>query len=131
MQSSGKVVSTGKAAELWAVSRDTILKWIKAGKLSAEKTVGGHHRIRVDASKNSSLSCSIRAENDTRYCWSFNAKNGIISADCLDCIVFKVKAKNCYLLASVRKKDGFKGVYCKRSCDRCEYYRSRTVSHSN
>jgi excisionase family DNA binding protein len=120
-------ISTGKAAKQWAVSRDTILKWIKSGKLSAEKTVGGHHRIRMDAFDTYPTHRSPGEEPASEYCWNFYAKNGAISSGCRGCVAFKAKARNCYLLAKYKKKDEFTGVFCKQSCDSCGYYRMRVA----
>jgi excisionase family DNA binding protein len=36
------------AAEMLGVSKQTVLNWIKNGKISAERTVGGHFRIAVE-----------------------------------------------------------------------------------
>ncbi len=36
-----------EAAEMLAVSKQTVLNWIKDGKISAERTAGGHFRITV------------------------------------------------------------------------------------
>ena len=38
-------LTTGQAAKLCSVTPDTILKWIKKGRLSAMRTAGGHYRI--------------------------------------------------------------------------------------
>ena len=42
------LLSTGQIAEHCQVSYETVTNWIKAGKLSAHQTPGGHHRINVD-----------------------------------------------------------------------------------
>jgi excisionase family DNA binding protein len=120
-------ISTGKAAKLWAVSRDTILKWIKSGKLSAEKTVGGHHRIRMDAFDTYPTPCSPGEVSDADYCWNFHAKDGVIPSGCLECVAFKAKAQNCYLLVKYTKKGGYSGIFCKQSCDKCGYYRLKVT----
>ena len=39
------VLTTGQAAKLCAVSTDTVLKWIRKGRLKAFRTAGGHCRI--------------------------------------------------------------------------------------
>ena len=41
----GEGLSTGAAARLCSVNPDTVLKWIKKGRLPATRTVGGHYRI--------------------------------------------------------------------------------------
>ena len=41
----GEYFSTGQAAKLCAVTPDTVLKWIKRGRLRARRTPGGHYRI--------------------------------------------------------------------------------------
>ncbi len=38
-------LTTGQAARFCSVKPDTILKWIKRGRLRAERTAGGHYRI--------------------------------------------------------------------------------------
>ena len=37
--------TTGQAARLCSVTPDTVLKWIKAGRIEAQRTAGGHYRI--------------------------------------------------------------------------------------
>jgi excisionase family DNA binding protein len=121
-----KFISTGKAAQKWAVSRDTILKWIKSGKLAAEKTVGGHHRIRMDSFNRYPAPRSPGEDPFPDYCWDFNAKNGVMSSDCLECIAYKAEARNCYILAK-QPKGGYGGTFCRKSCDSCGYYRRRVA----
>jgi len=43
-----KFISTGEAAKKLGVSDQTILNWIDAGKLKAERTIGGHYRLNID-----------------------------------------------------------------------------------
>jgi len=42
-------LSTGAVAARCGVDRATVLRWIKAGKLSAYITPGGHHRVRLES----------------------------------------------------------------------------------
>ena len=42
------LLSTGQAAKLLSVSPDTVLKWVKKGRVFAQKTPGGHHRLRLE-----------------------------------------------------------------------------------
>jgi excisionase family DNA binding protein len=37
--------STFQAAKILGVTPDTVLKWIKRGKIAASRTLGGHYRI--------------------------------------------------------------------------------------
>ena len=46
---SAKLLSTGAIGKLLRVDRTTVWGWIRSGKLPAEKTVGGQHRVRRDA----------------------------------------------------------------------------------
>jgi len=39
------LLTTGQAAKLCAVTPDTVLKWIKKGRLAATRTAGGHYRV--------------------------------------------------------------------------------------
>ena len=39
------VYTIPQAAEICAVSRGTVWRWVKTGKLRAAVTAGGHHRI--------------------------------------------------------------------------------------
>ena len=38
-------LTTFQAADILSVTPDSILKWIKSGKLKARRTPGGHYRI--------------------------------------------------------------------------------------
>ena len=39
------LMSTGKLAKKYAVNYVTIANWIRAGKINAIKTLGGHYRV--------------------------------------------------------------------------------------
>lgn len=39
------LITTGKAARLAGVSRETIQNYVKDGKLAAQRTPGGHYRL--------------------------------------------------------------------------------------
>ena len=41
-----KNISVSEASKICSVSRSTIWRWIKSGKIKASKTAGGHHRIK-------------------------------------------------------------------------------------
>ena len=61
--------------------------------------------------------------NIPTFCWEFY-KNGMSEhvrpkGNCLDCLVYEVKAINCYAL---RKEVGHECVYCANPCENCEYF---------
>lgn len=39
------MITTGKAARIAGVTRETIQNYIKDGRLQAERTLGGHYRL--------------------------------------------------------------------------------------
>ena len=86
-------VTTGEAAVLCGVTPDTILKWIKKGKLPVTRTAGGHHRIGRSALR-PYLAIIERAETGTRgnhnpiVCWQFHAKKNGIRSKCRKCPVY-------------------------------------------
>lgn len=41
-----ELLHPGEAADLFGVNRKTLARWVKSGKLSAIKTLGGHHRFK-------------------------------------------------------------------------------------
>ncbi|MCP4703763.1 MAG: excisionase family DNA-binding protein [candidate division Zixibacteria bacterium] len=120
-------LTTGEAASLCSVTPDTVLKWIRAGKIPANRTPGGHHRIPLDALtailnvKNQTTN-SERSRNIFQHCWEFYSNSGSISADCKECIVFRSGTKRCYEISELPIEAGHARRYCKTSCENCEYY---------
>ena len=49
MLDTDEMLSTGKVAKIFGVSSNTVLNWIKEGKLDAVKTPGGHYRVPISA----------------------------------------------------------------------------------
>ena len=122
-----RFLTTGQAASLCSVTPDTVLKWIRSGVLPARRTAGGHNRI-----DERDLALVLRApeEPDARrpkgkrriqYCWEFNG-NGKLLEGCRDCVVYRLKAQRCYEVARLAAVEGHSGLFCRESCDRCDYY---------
>lgn len=122
--------STFQAAAILGVKPDTVLKWIKSGKVPASRTLGGHYRIRRDTVVEL---ISERASQDLppkppplqkpfQYCWEFNAKDTALRNDCRRCLVYRTRAKLCYEMNSVPKKLGHLKLYCGSNCEDCDYY---------
>ena len=123
-----KYLTTFQAAELMSVTPDSVLKWIKSGKLAARRTPGGHYRIERNSIKtlfketgNPVSHESILKHRVFQYCWEFNEKRNNCQDNCEDCMVFKVRALRCYKLSKLPFAS--LGLFCKSSCEECEYYK--------
>ncbi len=122
------MISTGNAAELCGVTRDTVFKWVKKGKIKATRTAGGHFRINLDSIepyllKDDEVVINKDNENIITYCWEFHSSEGKIEEGCRQCMVFLAKAEKCYLVAGFGEKDDHPpGIHCKSSCFECEYF---------
>lgn len=121
-------VTTGQAAELCSVTPDSVLKWIKAGKIPASRTPGGHYRIRrgdLDViTQPNTISIGIKKTNPRafQYCWEFNSPTGELKEGCHLCVVYKSRALRCYEMSTLPDDAGHAKLYCDESCEECEYY---------
>lgn len=121
-------LSTGEAARLCSVERDTVLKWIKRGRIPAVRTPGGHYRIaRQDLER-------LRAASPARHrpagqpdagwrCWEFMAAGGPMRSECRDCLAYRTRASFCF---GLREQPGLAaGILCWDwlACRDCPYYR--------
>lgn len=139
----GARLSTGQAARLCAVTPDTVLKWIKRGKLQATRTAGGHHRIALldlepflpsfgrgrdvaDVVPQGPDTASAAPENGTTEatpCWEYLAEAGAVPEGCRECIVYRARATRCFLMAGLDPDVGHARRFCQGSCEDCVYYR--------
>lgn len=126
-----KQLSTGQAAKICSVTPDTILKWIKKGRIPATRTVGGHYRIRKqDLPRTESREKGTEASDTDRqankrmfhYCWEFNSNGGALMEECKDCVVYRTRAHRCYEVMKLAPEVGHSGFFCKKTCDECEYF---------
>ncbi len=126
LSSMNKYLSTGELAEMCSVTPDTVLKWIRAGKIPATRTPGGHHRIpRGVLNDLLNKGKKIKPKSnifDFQYCWEFNSKSGILPEGCQNCIVYRSRTHRCYEIKDLPTEAGHVGLFCKSSCDECEYY---------
>jgi excisionase family DNA binding protein len=149
---SRNLLTTGQAAELCAVTPDTVLKWVKKGKLPATRTAGGHYRIalpdlepfmagfgqRREASGDHGPSASLEpgaissqawshpgAENaqEDPACWEYLSEGGEVRQACKQCVVYRVRATRCFLMAGLETDVGHARQFCEGSCEDCVYYR--------
>ena len=106
--------TTSQAAEILAVSPDTVLKWVRAGKIASYKTPGGHSRIPIEAvtallpskTEHELPIESADLSQSFRYCWDFNAGANGVSDECLNCIAYKSRARRCYEMRNIPEQFG-------------------------
>lgn len=125
------ILTTGQAAKLCDVTADTILKWIRKGQLQGARTAGGHFRInlrdlephippgRLDTSSTATLPCSPQKMR----CWEYLSDNGVIRESCKKCVVYRVGAAGCFLMARMEAEIGHSKRFCENTCQDCIYYR--------
>ncbi|TKJ38441.1 hypothetical protein CEE37_13060 [candidate division LCP-89 bacterium B3_LCP] len=121
-------LTTGKAAALCSVTPDTVLKWVKAGKIPAKRTAGGHCRIRrgdlfalLKQMDDQQLSV-IEDDRQFKFCWEFYSETEEIQAECSQCIVYRSRAHRCYEMSQLPYENGHAKLHCQESCENCGYY---------
>jgi excisionase family DNA binding protein len=124
------------------VTADTVLKWIKQGRIPARRTAGGHFRIhRRDirhleggpghrtapssagrAGTEPLRSGDAPAERQFRYCWEYNAEEqGQMQQECRRCVVYATRAYRCYEVIKLAGV-GHAKAFCKKTCQTCDYF---------
>lgn len=118
------------------MSADTILKWIRSGRLPARRTAGGHHRIaeadlqRLLEGAEPSAATAGLAPSDVRYCWEFNGQGDLLEA-CRECAVYHMRALRCYEVIKHAPEALHAKVFCAGSCDDCDYFRTVHLQRTN
>lgn len=124
------LLTTGKTARLCSVKPDTVLKWIKKGRLRASRTLGGHYRI-----EERDLAALLSEEHPREQgreeraalcarpmrCWEY--MNHGPGSECENCVAFQVRAAWCFRLANVVRGNGHAKRFCSGVCQECPYYR--------
>ena len=129
--SESRQLTTGEAAELCSVQPDTVLKWVKKGRLRAAKTAGGHHRIDYRDLESFLRAHRVGGEaqpaNQTTAqpvrCWEFFSDQGVLRDACKECIVYRVRAAWCFEMLGLGREVGHAKLFCQNSCEDCAYYR--------
>lgn len=118
------MLSTGQAAVLCTVKPDTVLKWIKKGRLPAVRTAGGHYRISEwDLKPFMGSSPSPEPTPQVLRCWEYlNGESGPRD-ECKNCVVYRVRATWCFEVAGLGRDLGHTRQFCLTSCQDCAYYR--------
>jgi excisionase family DNA binding protein len=137
------LLTTGQAAKLCAVTPDTVLKWIKKGRLEATRTAGGHYRValpdlepfmagfgqRTGPAASETISPPLPSHDGTKEdpdevpCWEFLSDNGETREACRQCVVYRVKATRCFLMAGLDSDVGHAHQFCEGTCEECVYFR--------
>jgi excisionase family DNA binding protein len=122
-------LTTGQVARLLSVTPDTVLKWIKKGRVPATQTAGGHYRVarhHVELLVGQSAGCTTEVASTTLvYCWEYYSDDGVVGEGCKECLVYRARALRCYEMSALSRESGFSGAYCKTSCSECLYYREQ------
>ena len=127
---SGNLLTTGQAATKCSVSPDTVLKWIRAGLLEAQRTAGGHHRIE-ERDLETLLKGGRTAPDDpdeaarrrqVRYCWEFYGDGKVLDG-CKGCAVYQMRAHRCYEVAKLAPDAAHPKTFCVDKCENCDFYR--------
>ncbi|MFH1434076.1 MAG: helix-turn-helix domain-containing protein [Pseudomonadota bacterium] len=124
-------LSTGQASKLLSVTSDTILKWIKHGRIKAVRTPGGHYRVpEIDIRELVNRTLDKAAPNTVRlkdrdllYCWEFFARKGKPKDECGSCLVLRAQALKCFEMSHLSAAEGFHGTAAITACERCSYFR--------
>ncbi|MHC4472932.1 MAG: helix-turn-helix domain-containing protein [Planctomycetota bacterium] len=121
-------LSTGQAAKFCSVKPDTILKWIKRGKLNARRTAGGHYRIQRRELEPLILTPPGASEAQPRAspgqplrCWEYLG-GGNAPDKCMECIVYRSRAAWCFQMVELARELGHSRNFCAESCEDCTYY---------
>ena len=135
-----KAFTTSDIAEMCHHSRETIKRWLEKGEIKGYRVgTSGHWRVlskdlavflknhNIPFPNAEEIGVDLISLTDTEglsiFCWEFflNKMKDHIRPDasCEDCLVYKVKAINCYAL---RKEVDHKAIYCGHSCEDCAYF---------
>jgi len=130
--SKSEFLTTGEAAKFCSVTPDTVLKWIKKGRLNAVRTAGGHYRIQrrnieplvaPSHPAESHLQQPPASHAHCPGCWEYLGECGAVRDNCRDCVVYQVRAARCFKMAGMEVDIGHVRQFCRGDCEDCVYYR--------
>ena len=133
------ILTTGDVASICKCSHDTVKRWLEGERLPGHRLpLQGQwrilpkdllqfmerHGIPIDEEANALLGLPEPPVRDFVYCWEFHQRNksrpAVEGRSCEECLVFKTKAKDCFVL---REHVGHQQIFCRSSCEECDYYR--------
>jgi excisionase family DNA binding protein len=125
--------TTNDIALMCNVTRQTVINWIKNGKLEATLTPGGHRRVlRVDLAaffERNKIDLNIiqdyeeRHRKKTPFCWEYFAMGFVSWAsqhECARCPVKRSRALKCFVLAELFRNQR---DFCRTDCGDCSFYK--------
>ena len=125
-------LTTGQAARLCSVKPDTVLKWIKSGRLHAARTAGGHFRIEwgeierlipSEGAEERPGAPPVECSPQPLRCWEYLSDRGEVRETCKQCVVYRVRAAWCFQVVGLGEGIGHARQFCRTSCEECAYYR--------
>ncbi len=128
----GRWLSTGKAAQRCSVNPDTVLKWIKRGRLRATRTAGGHYRIQegdltalIPILSHAGASPAQTPESCERplRCWEYLSNSGVVRDECKKCFIYQIRAAWCFRTAALGCEFGQMQNFGNDACQDCAYFR--------
>ncbi len=113
-----------------AVTPATVLNWIRTGRLEGIRTPGGHYRIKLEKlrpllsqQKTPNLKLERPPGDAPLRCWEYLSEGGAVRDECVNCVVYRVRASWCFQIATLGIDSGHARRFCPTSCDDCAYYR--------
>ena len=130
----GHWLSTGEAARLCSVILDAVQKWIRKGRISAQRTAGGHYRIALG-----DIAGLMTTPGRSQWfaappphcaprplrCWECLGNAGEVPEDCKRCVVYRVRASWCFeVLGDARAAEDARAFcHTQGSCSGCSYFK--------
>jgi excisionase family DNA binding protein len=123
--------TTSQVAKLLSVSADTVLKWVKAGKLASYRTPGGHNRIPVEAvnallpagaQPDGTVAAAPQVDPGYTYCWSYYGGPDGVRTECRSCVAYRSQARRCYEMRDIPEEFGHLRLFCESRCEDCDFY---------
>jgi excisionase family DNA binding protein len=126
-----RAFSTGRAARFCYVTPETILNWIRAGLLKAQRTAGGQYRIRIEDLRAFMVERGMEtdqldaSQGLRSHCWEARVQEvgqgGVALLDpCRECLVHRSGTLNCWELSGLLPLTGRRAM----RCGECEYYKT-------
>lgn len=126
----GRLLTTGRVGQLCSVQPDTVLKWIKKGRLAATRTAGGHYRVDerdllplLPGSDREPSACpeTVECTKTPLRCWEY--MSDAMREGCKDCVVYRVRSSRCFELIQLVRGAGHSKCFAGDLCQDCPYYR--------